>query len=64
VVLDDGADLRLALDEPGDAARLHELIGARRVRSIHSREPTLAEVFIALTGRSLEDGPAGEEGER
>jgi len=64
VVLDDGADLRLALDEPGDAARLHELIGARRVRSIHSREPTLAEVFIALTGRSLEDGPAGEDGER
>jgi ABC-2 type transport system ATP-binding protein len=64
VVLDDGADLRLALDEPGDAARLHELIGARRVRSIHSREPTLADVFIALTGRSLEDGPAGEEGER
>jgi ABC-2 type transport system ATP-binding protein len=55
VVLDDGADLRLALDEPGAAAQLHELIGAQRVRSIHSCEPTLAEVFIALTGRSLED---------
>jgi ABC-2 type transport system ATP-binding protein len=64
VVLDDGADLRLALDEPGEAARLHELIGAHRVRSIHSREPTLADVFIALTGRSLEDGRAGEEDDR
>ena len=55
VVLDDGAEERLALDEPDEAARLHELIGAQRVRSIHSREPTLADVFIALTGRSLED---------
>jgi ABC-2 type transport system ATP-binding protein len=55
VVLADGADVRLALDDPSEAARLHELIGAQRVRSIHSREPTLAEVFIALTGRSLEE---------
>jgi len=50
VVLDDGAALRVAL---GDA-RLQELIGAQRVRSIHTREPTLADVFIRLTGRSLE----------
>jgi ABC-2 type transport system ATP-binding protein len=61
VVLDDGTDVRLALGEPRDAARLEELIDARRVRSIHSREPTLADVFIALTGRSLEHGPADEE---
>jgi ABC-2 type transport system ATP-binding protein len=64
VVLDDGADLRLALDEPGDANRLRDLIDARRVRSIHSRESTLADVFIALTGRSLEAGPADEEDDR
>ena len=64
VVLEDGAEERLALDEPGEAARLHELIGGHRVRSIHSREPTLADVFIALTGHSLEDGPAGEEDDR
>jgi ABC-2 type transport system ATP-binding protein len=64
VVLDDGVEERLALDEPGEAARLHELIGAHRVRSIHSREPTLADVFIALTGRSLEDRPAGDEDDR
>ena len=38
VVLDDGADVRLALSEPRDAARLQELIDAGRVRSIHSRE--------------------------
>jgi ABC-2 type transport system ATP-binding protein len=51
----DGAELRLALDGDGDAARLRDLIGAGRVRSMHSREPTLADVFIALAGRSLED---------
>jgi ABC-2 type transport system ATP-binding protein len=55
VVLDDGSDVRLELDEPRDAARLQELISARRVRSVHSCEPTLADVFIHLAGRSLED---------
>lgn len=55
VVLDDGSDMRLQLDELGDAARLQELISARRVRSMHSCEPTLADVFIHLAGRSLDD---------
>lgn len=64
VVLDDGGELRMALDEPRDAARLHELIGAGRARSIHSREPTLADVFIGLTGRSLDNVPAGEAPDR
>jgi ABC-2 type transport system ATP-binding protein len=64
VVLDDGADVQLALSEPRDAARLEELINAGRVRSIHSREPTLADVFIALTGRSLEHSPADEQDDR
>jgi len=60
VVLDDGSQLRLALHEPGDAARLTELVTARRVRSAHTLEPTLADVFIHLSGRSLETAPAGE----
>ncbi len=55
VVLDDGAELRLRLHDPGDAARLQELVGERRVRFVHSLEPTLADVFIHLAGRSLTD---------
>jgi len=66
VVLDDESDLRLALDRDADAARLNELVAAGRVRTVHSREATLADVFIALAGRSLDDGVNGhaEEGER
>ncbi len=63
VVLDDASDVRLRLGEPGDAARLQELVGARRVRSMHTLEPTLADVFIQLAGRSLDD-PSGQEDER
>jgi ABC-2 type transport system ATP-binding protein len=54
VVLDDGGSMRLRLDDPRHAARLHDLVGGGRVRSLHSREPTLADVFIHLAGRSLQ----------
>jgi ABC-2 type transport system ATP-binding protein len=64
VVLDDGSELRLALGEAGDAARLQELVRAQRVRSVHSREPTLADAFIQLTGHSLVSPPADEEDDR
>jgi ABC-2 type transport system ATP-binding protein len=56
VVVDDGSELRLRLDRDADASRLHELVGAGRVRTVHSREATLADVFIATAGRSLDDG--------
>ena len=62
VVLDDGTDERLRLDDEGDGARLHELVAAARVRTLHSREATLADVFIAVAGRSLDDD--GEEERR
>ncbi len=55
VVLEDGSGLRLRLHDERDAARLQELVGERRVRSLHSLEPTLADVFIHLAGRSLQD---------
>jgi ABC-2 type transport system ATP-binding protein len=55
VVLDDGSDTRFGLSDGGDAERLHALVSAGRVRALHSREATLADVFIALAGRSLED---------
>jgi ABC-2 type transport system ATP-binding protein len=61
VVLDDGSDLRLALDDPVDAARFQELIRTQRVRSVHSREATLADAFIQLTGHSLVGAPGDEK---
>ena len=64
VGLADGAEVRLELADAGDAARLAGLIDARRVRSLHSREPTLADVFIHLAGSSLDRGPADEEHDR
>ncbi|HEV7807489.1 MAG TPA: ABC transporter ATP-binding protein [Solirubrobacteraceae bacterium] len=59
LVLDDGSELHLRLDANGDsdAARLQELVTSGRVRTLHSCEPTLADVFIALAGRSLDDEP-------
>ena len=60
VVLDDGTQVRLKLDQPPDAASLQELIAAGRIRSMHSLGPTLADVFIHLAGRSLEDDRSEE----
>jgi ABC-2 type transport system ATP-binding protein len=59
VVLDDGSDERLALSN-GGADRLRDLVATGRVRTIHSSEPTLADVFIATAGRSLHDDEAPE----
>jgi ABC-2 type transport system ATP-binding protein len=55
VVLEDGSQTRLRLHDEGDAERLRELVAAQRIRSVHSLEPTLADVFIQLAGRSLDD---------
>ena len=60
VVLDDGSPHRLRLNSQQDAARLERLIDDGRVRTVHSREATLADVFIELAGRSL-DGPSDAE---
>jgi len=59
--LSDGSDVRLALDEPASAAELQRLLGAGLVRSMHTQEPTLADVFIQLAGRPLDDRGRGEE---
>jgi ABC-2 type transport system ATP-binding protein len=64
VALDDGTTVRLALGARRDAARLHELAGAGRVHSIHSLEPTLADVFIQLAGHSLDGGRANGSHDR
>jgi len=61
IVLDDHCDLRLALGKRQDADRLRELLNAGRVRSMHTLEPTLADVFIDLAGRGLDEDPGDED---
>ena len=53
VLLRDRTEQSIRLDDPGDAARLDEWLRADRVLTIHSREGTLEDVFIALSGRPL-----------
>jgi ABC-2 type transport system ATP-binding protein len=56
VVLDDGSVQRLALaEDPGARERLDGLLAGGRVRSLHTQEATLADVFISLAGRALDD---------
>lgn len=38
----------------GDKAKLQAFIGLHDVKTIHSGEPTLEEIFVKLTGRGLE----------
>ncbi len=57
VVLDDESVHQLNLDQVADARKLDDWSRARRVRTVHSQEPTLADVFVRLAGRPLdEDG--------
>lgn len=63
-MLDDHSDLRLALGKAQDADRLRELLSSGRVRSMHNLEPTLADVFINVAGRSLDEDPDDEDGDR
>ncbi len=53
VLLDDGSEHVLALDDPADAERLARWMSEGRVLTVHSQEATLEEVFIRLTGRAL-----------
>jgi len=51
---EDGELKSVDLDMTGDGkAGLQKFIGEHDVRTIHSAEPTLAEIFIKLTGREL-----------
>jgi ABC-2 type transport system ATP-binding protein len=53
VLLDDRTEHIIKLDDPDDARNLTEWMEAGRVLSIHSREGTLEDVFIAVAGRPL-----------
>jgi ABC-2 type transport system ATP-binding protein len=43
-------DVMLRMDDPGDQAQLAEWLAAGRVRTVHSLEATLEEVFFDIAG--------------
>jgi ABC-2 type transport system ATP-binding protein len=53
VLLDDRSEHLVRLDDPVAARQLAEWMEAAQVISIHSREGTLEDVFIAIAGRPL-----------
>ncbi|WP_051472152.1 ABC transporter ATP-binding protein [Patulibacter minatonensis] len=62
VVLDDRSEHTVVLDDPEQDERLSGWLRDGRVLTVHSDEPSLADVFVALAGRSLdEDAPGRTE---
>ena len=55
VRLDDGQTLTIALDDPDAGERLEKLVNSGQIRTLHSAEATLEEVFIQITGRRLSE---------
>jgi ABC-2 type transport system ATP-binding protein len=44
------SEIKLSMDDPQDQVRLAELLAQGNVRSVHSQEATLEEVFIEVAG--------------
>ena len=55
VTLDDGQCLSIALDNEDAGKELQQLLTNGHVRTLHSAEATLEEVFIQLAGRRLSE---------
>lgn len=55
VLLADRSERTVALDDPAERAELTRWIDDGSVLTVHSDEPTLADVFVALAGRSLDE---------
>ena len=53
--LDDGETLTISLDDEDAGKQLEELVSAGRLRTLHSTEATLEEVFIQIAGRRLSE---------
>src|SRR5215204_3574226 len=53
VTLDTGETLDIALDDPAAGKELETLVSEGHVRTIHTAEATLEEVFIQMAGRGL-----------
>jgi ABC-2 type transport system ATP-binding protein len=55
VRLDDGQTLTIPLEDHDSGKKLEELVTSGRIRTLHSAEATLEEVFIQITGRRLSE---------
>jgi ABC-2 type transport system ATP-binding protein len=55
VRLSDGQSLTIALDDRDAGERLEKLVTSGQIRTLHSAEATLEEVFIQITGRRLSE---------
>ena len=55
VKLNDGERLEISLDDPDAGKRVETLLSSGNVRTLHTAEATLEEVFIQLTGRKLSE---------
>ena len=55
VRLDDGQKLTIPLTDQDAGERLEKLVSSGQIRTLHSAEATLEEVFIQITGRRLSE---------
>jgi ABC-2 type transport system ATP-binding protein len=55
VTLDNGQSLTIALDDEDAGKQLEKLVNAGQIRTLHSAEATLEEVFIQIAGRGLSE---------
>ena len=53
--LDTGETVTIALDDEAAGKQLEELVSGGRLRTLHSTEATLEEVFIQIAGRGLSE---------
>jgi len=55
ITLDDGQTLNIALDNEHAGKQVEQLINEGHVRTLHSAEATLEEVFLQMAGRELSE---------
>ncbi len=55
VRLNDGQSLMIPLDDQGSGEQIKQLVSSGQIRTLHSAEATLEEVFIQMTGRKLSE---------
>ena len=55
VTLQNGQSVSIALDDPNAGAELEKLVNKGQVRTLHSAEATLEQVFVQMAGRGLSE---------
>jgi ABC-2 type transport system ATP-binding protein len=55
VRLNNGERLTIAMDDQDSGERIKQLVTSGQIRTLHSAEATLEEVFIQMTGRKLSE---------